>query len=119
MTEPEEPVEPVDKDLQSWAMLLHLSPLVGGIIGPLVVWLIKKDELPGLEEHFHLSMNFHIVQTVIFFASVVLAFITCGITAPICLAPAIMMMVCSIIAGIKANNGEQVSYPMVIFKALK
>ena len=58
-------VEPVlvDKEQRTWAMLCHLSALagfiipMGSVIGPLVVWLIKKEDMPLVAEHGRKSLN--------------------------------------------------------------
>ena len=54
-----------------WAMLAHLSalamfalPTLGQIVGPLIVWLIKKDELPLVDQHGKESLNFQISMTI-------------------------------------------------------
>ena len=50
-------LEPLSKDEKTWAMLCHLSAVAGfvipfgSILGPLVVWLIKKDEMPFVDLH--------------------------------------------------------------------
>ncbi len=45
-----------DKDQRTWAMLCHISTFVGfvfpfgNIIAPLVLWLLKKDEYPLVDD---------------------------------------------------------------------
>ena len=59
-------LEPLSKDEKTWAMLCHLSAVAGfvipfgSILGPLVVWLIKKDEMPIVDLHGKKSLNFQI-----------------------------------------------------------
>ena len=63
-------VKPVNKDDRTWAMLCHLSALAGfvvpfgSIIGPLIVWLIKKDEMPIVDEHGKKALNFQITMAI-------------------------------------------------------
>ena len=108
-----------EADLRSWAMLLHFSPLAVSFFGPIIIWLLKKDELPQLEMHFKKAMNFLIVQLIFFVSGLILTVISCGFLVPLPIAAMLMMMICPIIAGINANNGKEVSYPLVFFKAFK
>ena len=65
-------VEPVqaDKEQRTWAMLCHLSALagfivpMGSVIGPLIVWLIKKEDMPLVAEHGRKSLNFQITMLI-------------------------------------------------------
>ena len=60
-----------DKDARMWAMMCHLSalamyvlPTLGNIIGPLIVWLIKREESSFIDEHGKESLNFQISVTI-------------------------------------------------------
>jgi uncharacterized Tic20 family protein len=101
-----------------WAMLLHLSLLagfivpLGGFIAPIVVWQLKKDELPGIEEHWNIVANWMISYLIYFVVCIPLCFVFVGLfLAPIL---AILGIIFPIIGGIKANNGEAWKYPMSI-----
>jgi uncharacterized Tic20 family protein len=56
----------VDAESRMWGMLCHLSALsayvtgFGGILGPLIVWLIKKDTMPFVDDQGKESLNFQI-----------------------------------------------------------
>jgi uncharacterized protein len=99
-------------------MFLHLSQLANliippvGLIAPIVLWQMKKDEMPGLDEHGKMVTNW-IISSVIYGAvSVVLAFVLIGFLLLIALG--ILGIVFPIIGGIKANNGEYWEYPLTI-----
>nr|WP_309384543.1 DUF4870 domain-containing protein [Cerasicoccus frondis] len=106
-----------DKDARTWNMLCHLSALAGltsipvaNILGPLIVWMIKKNEIPSVDQHGKDSLNFQITMTILIAISFALCFVFIGfILLPIV---AIMDLVCVIIASIKANNGEPYKYPI-------
>ena len=86
-----------------------LIPAIGCVIGPLVVWLVKKEEFPFVDEQGKESLNFQI--TMLIYATVVglLFFVCIGlILAP---ALAIAYLVLMIIAAIKANDGYHYRYP--------
>lgn len=80
-------VEPVvvDKEQRTWAMLCHLSALagfiipMGSIIGPLIVWLVKKDEMPLVAEHGRKSLNFQITMLIAYIVCFILMFAVIGV----------------------------------------
>ena len=105
-----------NKDARMWAMFCHLAglaglliPAIGCVIGPLVVWLVKKEEFPFVDEQGKESLNFQI--TMLIYGTVVglLCFVCIGLI----LAPAlgIAYLVLMIIAAIKANDGYHYRYP--------
>lgn len=105
-------------DERTWGMLSHLSALAGyiipfgNIIGPLVVWLIKKDQMPFVEDQGKEALNFQISVTIYAFVSIVLIFVVVGIL--LLIAVGIFSLVMIIIASIKANSGEAYRYPLCI-----
>lgn len=107
----------VDKDSRMWAMLVHLtgaSILVGvpGFIGPLVIWLIKREDMPFVDREGKESLNFQITLAIVYLISTPLAFFCIGfITAGVAW---IMNIVFCIIAAVKANNGEAYRYPLTL-----
>ena len=112
-------------DANTWAMLCHLSGLtgyvangLGSIIAPLILWLIKKDEMPAVDQHGKEALNFNISVAIYGMALGVLTFLTFGfaalLTIPLMLALGIFHVVCVILAAIKANNGEDYQYPLCL-----
>lgn len=104
-------------DQRTWCMLCHLSALaslvgVPPVIGPLVVWLIKKEQIPMVDKYGKESVNF---QLSILLYSIVSIFL-CVILIGFLLLPAlgILWLVCTIIASVKASNGEFFRYPLTI-----
>ena len=105
-------------EARQWAMLAHLSTFAGyvlpfgNIIGPLVVWLMKKDELPFVDEHGKEALNFQISMTLWIAISIASIFCFVGIvTTPILV---VVDIIFTIIAAVKANSGEPYRYPMTI-----
>lgn len=95
------------------ALLAHLSPLVGlGLIAPLVIYLLKKDESPFVADQAKEALNFHITVTLAVIASAILIVIVVGIF--LLMAVAIGATVLSIVAAIKANDGERYRYPFTL-----
>lgn len=111
-SESSEPLLP-DSDAKGWAVAAHLLPLVGiYIFGALIIWLIKRDEDAFVEEHAREALNFQISMTIYFIVSMVLILVLIGILMVFALA--VFSLVMSIIAGIKAANGERYRYPLTI-----
>jgi len=102
-----------------WAMFCHLStfailviPSFGNIIAPLVIWLIKKDEYPLVNDQGKEALNFQISMTIYFIASIILSFFIIGI--PVLIALFFFVPIVTIIAAIKANEGQMYRYPLTI-----
>lgn len=107
------------------AMFCHLSALVGGVVfswlglpvgnilGPLIIWLMKKDTMPKVNEHGKEALNFQITVSIIVFACMLTFFLILPILLPILVAIAtgIAALILTIIATIKASNGELYRYP--------
>jgi uncharacterized protein len=111
-------VEP-DKDAKNWAMLAHLSglliyllPGLGHIIGPLVIWLMKKDEHPFIDANGKEALNFQISVSIYLLIGALSLFACIGVIV----IPAILVAdaILSIIAAMKASNGELYRYPLTI-----
>ena len=103
------------KEERQWAMFAHLSALVGGLltsaiggwgffIGPLVIWLMKKDEMPFVADQAKEALNFNITVSAIFLLLLIFTILTIGIGA----------LVLIIMAAIKANDGVAYRYPFAI-----
>ena len=104
-------------------MLCHLLALAGvigvpfgNILGPLIMWLVKKDEMAFVDDQGKESLNFQITVTVAVFVLGVLSFIPIVgcITLLALLAACVGAVVLVIIASVKAAAGEPYRYPMTI-----
>ncbi len=94
-------------DDKLWAMLAHLSGLIGlSFIGPLVIWLVKKDTSAFVENQAKEALNF---QLTIILASLVASATCVGVV----LLPVIIIggIVYAVIGGMAANRGEVYQYP--------
>jgi len=120
---PEKPIPPAGyvptADERQWALVAHLSGLVasalGGFafLGPLIVWLIKKDQSPFVADQAKEALNFQIAVTIALLVSVAIAIATCvgAILLPIV---GIGSLVFAIIAAVEANKGVYYRYPYSI-----
>jgi uncharacterized protein len=110
--------EETEQDARQWAMLLHFSLLAGfvvpfaGLILPIVIWQWKKSELPGMDEHGKVVMNWMISAIIYGLGCAALFFLVVPIFLLIALG--ICGVIFPIIGGIKASNGELWKYPLSI-----
>ena len=111
-----------ESQARTWNMLCHLSALAGFIIpfgnmlGPLLIWQIKKNEIPSTNIHGKAALNFQITVTLAALAGMVVAVILSFFCVGFLLIPLVILiglagLIFAIIAGIKANNGEDYKYP--------
>jgi len=111
----------ISQDAKQWGMFCHLAglvgyipvvPLIGSIIGPLILWLIKKDEMPFVDDQGKEALNFQITIAIGMIVSIALCLIFIGFF----LLPAlgIFNLVMIIIASIEANKGKAYRYPVCI-----
>ena len=108
----------VDNDARLWGMLCHLSALtmyftaIGGIVGPLAVWLVKRNECPFVDDQGKESLNFQISMLIYHLIAAIGILCVVGIPVLICLSIANIVLV--IMASIQANNGVYYRYPLTI-----
>lgn len=131
VTPPPAPSDTPNAEERQWAMFTHLSALLGGILtshlfgwgcflGPLVIWLLKKDTLPFVNDQGKEALNFNITAAIIgvgfLVLSVPLTIVTLGlwliIAVPAAIALGIAWLVFTVIAAIKANEGVAYRYPI-------
>jgi uncharacterized protein len=115
---------------RQWAMFAHLSTLLGGLltsgwagslgffIGPLVIWLTKKDTMPFVADQAREALNFAITVSLACLVLMILTVLTLGIglllTVPLYAILGIAALVLVIIAAIKANEGVAYRYPFAL-----
>ena len=104
------------KDERTWAMLSHFSALsmfivpFGNILAPLIIWLIKKEEMSFVEDQAKEVLNFQISMTIYLIGSIILIIVLIGI--PILIGLVIFNVIITIIAAISANDGKSYRYPI-------
>jgi len=115
---------------RSWEVLCHLSSLValigvpfGNVLGPLIVWLIKRDASPGVDAHGKEAVNFHLSWTLYWLISTTVVGILCVFLIGLLLVPFLIlaylvgipaMLILSVIGAVKAGNGRLYRYPLTI-----
>lgn len=105
---------------RNWAMAAHLSALVGALfgvgflvfVGPLVVWLVKREEHPFIAGHAREALNFNISVLIYAVVCLLLALVLIGI--PLLVALFVFWLVVTIMASVRAANGQDYRYPLTI-----
>ena len=136
-----EPLPPVttaapvaQSSTRGWEVMCHLSSLIGmfgylgmiplgNIIAPLIVWLLKRGDSLGVDAHGKESLNFHISWTLYAIAASIVVGALCLVVIGFLLLPFLIvglwvgwfvMFVLTIIAAVKASNGQLYRYPLTI-----
>ena len=111
------PMSPQDE--KTWATLVHLAPFVAAFVGipflgPLIVFLLLKDRGPFVRFHAAQALNFQIIITIAFWVLGLLSLpiVTLIITIPCFIVLGTAWVALSIVAAVKANNGEWYRYPL-------
>ena len=107
----------LSSEVRNWALGAHLSAFLGAwlalaFLGPLVVWLVKRDEHPFIAMHAKEALNFNISVLLYAFVGFILVFVLIGI--PILIGIGIAWLVLTIVGAVKASNGEAYRYPLTI-----
>lgn len=110
-------------EVRNWAMAAHLSSFLGAFVaiaalGPLVVWLVRKDVDGFSERHAREALNFNLTLLLLLVAGIVLSIVTFGIglvvVVPLGLAIGVGWIVVTILAAVRASEGSEYRYPLTI-----
>ncbi len=124
------PAATPSQDEKTWALFAHLSVLIGGLVtygwaasfgsflGPLIIWLVKRETMPFVADQAKEALNFGITLTIICVALLMLTILSLGVgailTIPLFLLVGIAALVLVIIAAVKANEGVAYRYPLTL-----
>ena len=105
--------------VRTWCILAHatalvgfLVPVAGHIVGPLIVWLAKRQDSPEIDAHGKESMNFQISMLIWNVIAGILCLVLIGI--PILILLHILNIIFVIVASIQASEGKLYHYPLAI-----
>jgi uncharacterized Tic20 family protein len=106
-------------NVRTWTVLCHASallgffvPAAGHILGPLIVWLVKRGDSPEIDAHGKESLNFQISMLIYGVISGILCLIVIGFFLLALLH--ILNVVFVIVASIQASEGKLYRYPLAI-----
>ena len=96
---------------RAYAACNHLVMFVGVPVLPqLVMWLIKRDDSPFLDDHGKEALNFQISVILLAAISAILVVVGVGILMLMALGP--FILISTIVATIRASQGRYFRYPM-------
>jgi uncharacterized protein len=108
-----------ERDERLWATLCHLSaligfvlPIFGNIIGPLVFWILKKDQMPLVDFNGKEALNFQISMSIYALCAATLVLVLIGIPLLFMIVLADLAMI--IMAAVKTSEGTPFRYPLTI-----
>jgi len=116
---PPPPAPATSADIRTWCVLCHAAALLGlffhflgHLLGPLIVWLVKRGDSPEVDAHGKESLNFQISMLIYDAIAAILCIVLIGI--PILIALWVLNTVLVIIASIQASEGKFYRYPLTI-----
>jgi uncharacterized protein len=120
---PPAPAPGPSSNQRTWDMLCHMSalagllfPAFGALLAPLIVWQLKRNEFPSVDEHGKEAFNFQLSMFIYYLACTIAAFV--GMI--ICIGPVFGVLavvlhygaiILGVVAGIKASDGVMYRYP--------
>src|SRR6266496_4323171 len=116
---PPPPASAPSSDIRTWSVLCHAAALLGlffhflgHLLGPLIVWLVKRGDSPEIDANGKESLNFQISMLIYDAIAAILCIVLIGI--PILIGLWILNTVLVIIASIQASEGKFYRYPITI-----
>lgn len=108
---------PAGQEARNWAVGAHLAGLswlvsLPGLIGPLIIWLVKGKDHPLVEAHAKEAVNFQLSLLIYGIASVVLMLLLIGFV--LIFIVALMGLILPIVAAVKTSDGEAYRYPLTL-----
>ena len=103
-----------NSDEKTWALIAHFGGIVVGFIAPLIALLAKGNESPTVRTHSIEALNFQITWGVALIIASILAVCSFGFLFFLPLIPIVIIVIFSILGGLKANEGQVYQYPMSV-----
>jgi uncharacterized Tic20 family protein len=103
-----------NSDEKTWALLAHFGGIVLGFVAPLIAFLVKGNESPTVRAHSLQALNFQITWGIATIVAFILGVVTCGLLAWLPIVTWLVVVIFSVVAGMKANEGVLYKYPMSI-----
>ena len=104
-----------ESEERNWALFSHLGMLAGmfipfgNILTPLIIWQVNKDKSEYITDHAKEALNFQLTMLIIYIGCALMCIILIGI--PMLIIAFLLDIILSIIAAVKASNGEYYDYP--------
>ena len=113
------PLTATSSSVRTWCVLAHatalvgfLVPFAGHVVGPLIVWLAKRQDSPEIDAHGKESINFQLSMLIWNAIAGILCLVLIGI--PMLLLLHVLNVIFVIVATIQASEGKLYRYPLAI-----
>lgn len=113
--------DPPSQDDRNLALIAHLSGCIGivaggllGFVGPLVIYLMKKDSSSYVATQAKEALNFQITLFLIAVVCFAIVVISCGFALPVVILPMVLQVVFGIIAALAVRDGSDYRYPFTL-----
>jgi len=105
-----------EADEKVMGMLAHILGAVTSFLGPLIIWLIKKDESPFVNDQGKEALNFQITIIIGYVVAGILSMVPVLGCLSIILIPAVGVtsLIFGILGGLEANKGVVYRYPFAL-----
>ncbi len=110
---------PLPQSARTWAMICHVAglggyfiPIAGSIILPLVIWLLKRDEHPFIDDQGKEALNFQITLILYWVVAGILVLLLVGFLLFLLIPLYQILMIA--IAAVKSRAGDRYRYPFII-----
>lgn len=103
---PEYQVSPEDRTL---GLVAHLSAIVTSFLGPLIIWIIKKDQSPFVAK---CALEATVFSSLLLVVMILISVVTCGFGVIIVIPLSLAGIFYLVVAGIRANEGKVYEYPL-------
>ncbi len=108
----------ISQEERQVAMFCHLSGLAGfivpfgSLVAPIIIWSLKKDDMPFVDEQGKEAINFQISMAIYLFVAIILCFVIIGI--PVVIGLVLAKLAFALIAAVKASEGKTYRYPFTL-----
>ena len=92
----------------------HLLGALVGFLGPLILWVVKKDEHEFIDDQSKEALNFQLTLLIRHFGAIVIAVLSWGFIFFAPLVPVALQLIFGIMGAVSASKGERYRYPMTI-----
>ena len=106
------PAGEASSDDRTMAMLAHLLGAFTWIIGPLIIWMMKRESSPFVDDQGKEAVNFQLTATILYLIAGPLTCVGIGLVV-YAVVPIVVLVFC-IIAALSAQKGERYRYPLCL-----
>ncbi len=103
---------PPDSDARTMAMLAHILGIFTSFLGPLIIWLVKKDQQPFVDYEGKETLNFKLMMLFVYVGIIVLSCLTLGLAGFLFFPVWIVEIIFGVLAAIETNKGTAYRYPI-------